>query len=166
MSAAIGLLARDLPLSPPLTGLLLLIPPITDFRAIPARFAPLIASYEQNRDAPILGHKTIDIFMENYKPDINSTLFNVLSAGADKEKNAFKGLPPTVFQVCGLDPLRDEALVYEQVLREEAGVKTKRYVYPGVPHGFWGFLPDWDVSRKFVRDTVEGMGWLLGEAQK
>ncbi|OCL04974.1 hypothetical protein AOQ84DRAFT_105538 [Glonium stellatum] len=166
LSAAIGLLARDLPLSPPLTGLLLIIPAVTDFRAIPARFAPLIASYEQNRDAPILDQKAVDTFMTNYNPDINSPLFNVLSAGADKEKNAFKGLPPTVFQICGLDPLRDEALVYEQVLREEAGVKTKLYVYPGVPHGFWGFLPDWHVSKAFVRDTVEGMGWLLKEAHK
>jgi len=166
LSAVIGLLARDLPLSPPLTGLLLLIPAVTDSRAIPARFAPLIASYAQNRDAPILNQAAIDTFMENYKPDVNSPLFNVLSMGADKEKNAFKGLPPTVFKVCGMDPLRDEALVYEQVLREEAGVKTKLYVYPGVPHSFWAFLPDWEVSREFVRNTGEGMGWLLGEAQK
>jgi len=136
MSAAIGLLARDLLLSPPLTGNLLLIPPITNFRAIPARFAPLIASYEQNYDAPILGQETSGTSMENYKPDINSTLFNVLSAGADKEKNAFKGLPPTVFQVCGLDPLRHERLVYEQVLREKAEVKTKRYVILGFPMAF------------------------------
>ncbi|OCK95478.1 alpha/beta-hydrolase [Cenococcum geophilum 1.58] len=165
MSAAIGLLARDLLLSPPLTGNLLLIPLITNFRAIPARFAPLIASYEQNYDAPILGQETIGTSMENYKPNINSTLFNVLPAGADKEKNAFKGLPLTMFQVCGLDPPRHERLVYGQVLREKAEVKTKRYVYPGVSHGFWGFLSDWDVSRKFVRDTVEGMGWLLGRCR-
>ena len=34
------------------------------------------------------------------------------------------GLPPVYFQVCGMDPVRDEGLLYEKLLRE-AGVKTK-----------------------------------------
>jgi acetyl esterase/lipase len=34
------------------------------------------------------------------------------------------GLPPTHLQVCGLDPLRDEGLLYERLLREQ-GVPTR-----------------------------------------
>lgn len=35
-----------------------------------------------------------------------------------------RGLPPALIQICGLDPLRDEALLYDRILRDD-GVKTK-----------------------------------------
>lgn len=71
-------------------------------------------------------------------------------------------LPPVYFQVCGLDPLRDEALIYERILREEYGIKTKLDIYPGLGHYFWTNWPHLEKSRTFVEDTVQGMRWLLG----
>lgn len=62
-----------------------------------------------------------------------------------------------------MDPLRDEGLLYERILREECGVKTKLDVYPGLPHGFWGFFPHLKSSRAFVKDTMRGVAWLLGK---
>jgi len=72
-----------------------------------------------------------------------------------------KGLPASYFQICGMDPLRDEALVYERILREDEGIKTKVDMYPGLPHGFWSIAPKLKVSEKFVQDSVKGAEWLL-----
>ena len=43
----------------------------------------------------------------------------------------------------------------------ESGVKTKINVYKGLGHCFWTNFPELDVSKTFVKDTVEGIKWLL-----
>jgi acetyl esterase/lipase len=66
-------------------------------------------------------------------------------------------------QVCGYDPLRDEDLIYEKVLREEGGVKTRVNVYPGLPHLFWIAFKD-KVPREAAaakQDFLDGIAWLL-----
>lgn len=65
ISAVIGHLARDEALSPPLTGLALLIPALTDhtLQDIDKEYADQIISYEQNKDAPVLSMKSVELFM-------------------------------------------------------------------------------------------------------
>ena len=65
-----------------------------------------------------------------------------------------------------MDPLRDEALIYEDVLREECGVKTRLDVYQGLPHGFWLKYTKLTATKRFLKDMVEGVGWLLGKRAK
>jgi acetyl esterase/lipase len=92
-------------------------------------------------------------------------------------------LPPTFFQICGLDPLRDDAFLYDRLLRE-AGCKTytKACVqfqqtsphrallaltnlasssYPGLPHGFAWEYPKLQSSEQYQLDVRTGLRWLL-----
>ena len=157
LTAVLSHLARDEKLSPPLTGQYLSIPALLPPAVVPEKYKEFHLSSEQNKSAPILPQAAIDMFMKGYQPDEHDPLyvpFNHPKGHAD--------LPPAYFQVAGLDPLRDEALIYERVLRDEYGIKTKLDMYPGLPHGFWLFFTMLKSAEKFRVDMVEGMGWLLG----
>ncbi|KAK5002501.1 hypothetical protein LTR28_011337 [Elasticomyces elasticus] len=159
LSCVVGHLARDNGLSPPLTGLCLMVPSALKSALVcPAQYRSILVSREQNKDAPILDERALQMFVDAYAPDPYSALsspFNWPTGHAH--------LPPTHFQICGLDPLRDEALLLERVMRRRDGVATRLDVYPGLPHAFWSLFPDLECSRRFVRDTVEGFRWLLAQ---
>lgn len=75
------------------------------------------------------------------------------------------GIPPTYIQVCGLDALRDEGLLYGRFLQEEHGIATRVDLYPGLPHHFWEFFPQLTTHiEKRTEDTVKGVLWLLNSA--
>jgi acetyl esterase/lipase len=74
------------------------------------------------------------------------------------------GLPPTYFQIAGSDPLRDEGLIYEKLLREESGVTTKADLYPGLPHAFWSWWPSAEFTKKHAKDAVGGLRWLIEQS--
>lgn len=157
LTAVLTHLARDEKLSPPITGQYLAIPALLPPSVVPDKYKEFYLSYDQNENAPVLPRAAIGMFMKGYKPDEHDPLyapFNHPKGHAD--------LPPAYIQANGMDPLRDEALIYERVLREEYGIKTKMDVYPGLPHGFLGSFPMLKSSEKFRVDMVEGMGWLLG----
>ena len=138
-----------------------MIPAFVYHQHVPEKYKKDYHSWEQNKDAAILSQKACYLFMDNYMPkpeDRKSELYNVLLW-----EKGHKNLPASYFQVCGADPLRDEALIFERVLREEEGTKTKVDVYPGLPHGFWSIFPQMEASKGFVEDSVKGMEWLLAQ---
>ncbi|KAI0942643.1 hypothetical protein AcW1_003217 [Taiwanofungus camphoratus] len=137
-----------------LTGQVLQVPIVLHPDAYPEKYKSELLSMEQNKDAPFLDRKQLDEFYRRVQvqpsnPECSPLLFP-----------SHNGLPPTYIQVCGLDPLRDEGLLYEKVLREE-GVKTKVDVYPGVAHGFQLSFPALDAAVKLDSDFKNGIRLLL-----
>lgn len=158
ISAVLAHVARDENLSPPLTGQYLAIPAVLPQAKIPEKYKQYMHSYEQNENAPVLPRAAVDMFMRGYQPDDDDDIWYA----PFNHRKGHAGLPPAFFQIDGMDVLRDEAIVYERVLREENGIKTKSFLYPGLPHGHWGFFPFLESSKKFRKEQVEGVGWLLG----
>lgn len=155
-------LARDEKLSPPLTGALLIIPSVCGYGAnkLPEPYRSRHFSLDQNENAPILGRKECEWFvLKHYRADLNSHLFRTFTW-----PGGHAGLPPISIHACGMDPIRDDALCYEEAL-QEAGVKTRLYMAPGVPHGFHVAFPRLKSAERFVADTLEGLAWLLREGR-
>lgn len=143
-------------MEPPLTGVYLGIPVVVHPDAVPEKYLPFYGTYSQNKDAPILSRESMDTLTGQYKPTPTDPLYSpLLRPGGHSD------LPPAYFQVCGLDPVRDDGLIYENVLREEYGTKTKIDIYPGVPHAFMAAFPDLVSSRRFLDDSIAGFTWLL-----
>ncbi|KIJ43694.1 hypothetical protein M422DRAFT_208596 [Sphaerobolus stellatus SS14] len=147
--------SQDPELKGKVTGLAADIPLLIHPAAYPKKFKDELKSVEQNKNAPIFGKDRLDYALTLYKPpepshpDMSPLLFPHL-----------QGLPPTYIQVDGLDPLRDEALLYAKLLKE-AGVPTKVDVYPGFPHGFDCFFPALKAATKKREDFKNGLRALL-----
>ncbi|KAF2464453.1 alpha/beta-hydrolase [Lindgomyces ingoldianus] len=149
--------AADAKLSPPITGVWLQVPCLVHSDAVPEQYKAHYNSYEEFKDAMVLDRKAMNlIYTDNYKPDPKSLLFNTLL------RSGHKSQPPTYFQVCGMDPLRDEGLIYEYALRKD-GVPTKLDIYPGIPHSGLDFMPFLSQSKKGVDDLKSGFQWLLSK---
>ncbi|KAH8821881.1 Alpha/Beta hydrolase protein [Xylogone sp. PMI_703] len=155
LCAAIIHTLRDESFAPPLTGCYLDIPALIHPKAVPTELQQYYLSYEQNMEAPVLPRILLNQFHEWYQGDPFSPEVSPLL-----NPNGHRNLPPIYLKVCGLDPLRDEALIFEKHLRD-ADVPTRLDIYPGLPHSFTATFPQLSASRKSLNDTVEGASWLL-----
>lgn len=96
-------------------GLVLDIPHVCHTEAFPVELvAPGKGSYEENMDAPILPSSRIRFFNELLDvKDPRDRYYSVLLL-PEADLAAF---PATHFLVAGRDPLRDEALLFEEKLK-------------------------------------------------
>ncbi|KJK82478.1 hypothetical protein H634G_02084 [Metarhizium anisopliae BRIP 53293] len=67
--------------------------------------------------------------------------------------------PATYIAVCGADPIRDDGLIMEKVLRE-SGVRTKLQHYENLPHVFWAFACE-PENGSFLGDVIDGIAFVL-----
>ena len=87
----------------------------------PEKYQADYKSWEQNKAAPILSREACYLFSDNYIPmeQRSDPLFSPMLFESHKD------LPPSYFQICGQDPLRDEALIFERIMREDLDIETK-----------------------------------------
>ncbi|TPX07205.1 uncharacterized protein E0L32_010908 [Thyridium curvatum] len=114
----LGNIAQD---CPPIAGQILMIPCLVNMDCYEPQLAkmkdPSISSVVENEFAPILPMKTARFFtdlLQIQDPRPSDTKLNPGNASPGQ----VRGLPPTVFGIAGLDPLRDEGLLYAKMLTE------------------------------------------------
>lgn len=149
---------------PPIAGQVLMIPCVARLDhynqlVIPHMKSKAISSYVENEDAPLLPVKVVQYFFDHLKidtHDLRDTKLNIISA-TDEE---VKGMPPSVFGIAGLDPLRDEAMLYAKKLAE-AGVPTDVHLFKGMPHGARRFGDQLKVNKAWDEVLQQGILWCL-----
>ncbi|KAL3418141.1 hypothetical protein PVAG01_09856 [Phlyctema vagabunda] len=159
IATAIALSSRDENLSPPLTGQILCVPPLLPksvYASLGEKYTSRLLSREQNGNDGFLSPAVVKMFEESYNGDDSSPLYTPF-----QHSSGLSNLPPTYVQACGLDPFRDEDILYEEKLRLEYGVQTRLDIYSGLPHHFWGFFPMLEVSQQHKRDIIAGLKWIL-----
>jgi acetyl esterase/lipase len=155
-------LLKDLPT---LAGQILIIPCVASpstYDAGPGKQLK-VSSYIENENAPLLPKRVLDFFTSLLKadaPDLKDTKLNLVNATPEE----VRGLPPAVLGIAGLDPLRDEALLYAKLLAE-AKVPTEVRMFKGVPHGHRRFGKALKASAHWDQCVDEGILWVLSKPE-
>lgn len=119
---------RDPTLKPSLKGIIAMVPTTTHFDNVPSKYESHYTAYKDNaKDAPVIDKDSMDTFYKYAGVDpTDAGCFTILATDKHAE------FPPTYFTSCEFDPLRDDAKIMEEALKE-AGVATKHDYYPGFP---------------------------------
>jgi len=147
----------DSELKSSLKGICAMVPFVAHWDNVPEQYkAKYKAVYENALDTPILdAQQSMKIFFEAVGATPNdSTMFTILS----ENKKLF---PPTYMTSCEFDPLRDDAAIMEEALKE-AGVPVKHDYYPGFPHYFW-IIPAIPEGQTFNANLLAGIKWLQSQ---
>ena len=126
-----------------------------DYDSCPDKYKSYYIAQEQNKDNPAMSQETFQRLVKLTAWDMTSDLRN-----ATKSNTPLSRQPKTYFQVEGVDILRDDGLIYEEMLKE-AGVPTKIDLYPGCVHGSMFHMMGTELGNSIFIDAIIGLGWLL-----
>lgn len=176
-AGVIAYTARDAGLSPPITGLFVSIPVCImpqAYHLVHPEWKDQLLSLEQNADNPLLTPKSLTDIQGQFISTkwyiihllMRNGITELYGSPPDDPRISFllnsdhSSLPTRAyFQICGGDPLRDEALLWQKLLQERSGTKTKVHLYSGMPHGFWRFL-QMKASQEWLEDLLQGVRFL------
>ena len=144
------------PLAYPLTGQWLNVPTLLRKEQVLEEWKHLYVSMEQNKDAAIFPASAMAVLQELTGWDMASPWRLPLNS-----THSLADLPKTYIQVDGMDCLRDDGLLYDEMLKAE-GVESRCDLYAGCPHAHATFVPGKAAERALV-DLVRNFGWMLGQ---
>lgn len=157
LTAAFSRIFQDSPLDHPLTGQWLSVPSLADSSIVPEKYKSRYLSPVQQAKNPFFSQESREFLKSCVEWDITSPMRYALNS-----TNEMRQQPKTYFQIDGADPLRDDGLIYDEMLKE-AGVETKVDFYPGCPHAHFCGFEGLEVTDRANIDTIIGIGWLLGK---
>ncbi|TBU40211.1 Alpha/Beta hydrolase protein [Dichomitus squalens] len=160
LTATLAHIVRDDPFfkDHPLTGQVPREPVILHPDAYPEEYKKDLVAIEENAASATLAKEQLLLFVSLYNPPrLDDPRFSPYYFPSHA------GVAPAYIQYNQRDPLRDDAVVLEKILKQ-AGVKTKSTLYPDLPHAFYYFTPHLAISRQVFRDTIDGVKWLLAGA--
>ena len=168
LAAVLAQKARIDNLQPPVTGQWLCVPALLPQEVVPEKYAAEDVARTENMQDPVIGWLTSERMkgLEGVLgiKDVDDVDYTPFARSVYPPKEGDKGkLAKAFLQVGGMDPLRDDGLIYERSLREEWGVETRLKVYEGYGHMFWTNWPEMEECRVFWKDILDGMKWLLGQ---
>lgn len=143
------------PLAHPLTGQWLNVPTVLKEEHVPEKWKHLYISMQQNADAAIFPASALAIVQEHTGWDMESPWRLPLNSS-----HSLADLPKTYIQVDGMDCLRDDGLLYDEILKAE-GVESRCDLYAGCLHAHATFVSGKAAERALV-DLVTNFGWMLG----
>ncbi|KIW89120.1 uncharacterized protein Z519_09972 [Cladophialophora bantiana CBS 173.52] len=144
----------------PIGGLFLSLPHVVHREIVPVKHASAFRSREENANAPIINATSLANSEKRLKTDFHSPWFSPLNLDLREIREHH---PRRVYVHGGqLDILRDDAVIYERVLREDGVAETKVDVLDGYGHVGWVSLPFPEAHSPEVKETaMDGMAWLL-----
>lgn len=161
-----GLVSNDsdqYPLSRPLTGVYLSVPILFTDSIIPVQYRATWTSRQDNAQSR---YPDVDAILQEInctEKDVISPWFSPVNLLGGDEATGAK-YPPTYLQAMGLDPVRDDAIVFEKILAAQ-GIATKLNVFPDDAHDtlscFNLVTQPRSQSPTLEEGTMEGIAWLL-----
>ncbi|KAI0032468.1 alpha/beta hydrolase fold-domain-containing protein [Vararia minispora EC-137] len=135
-----------------LTGQILQFPVLCHPGHHPERHKDRLLSMEQNKDAPLLTRKDVQGVFDFLGGDPKDPSVSPLLA------SRLGGLPRVFIQAAGLDPLRDEAILYRLHFNAKEVLFDR---YSGMPHSFGDIVSETHAGMRFMQDTENAITWMI-----
>ncbi len=149
-------------LAKPITGLFLNCPLLFEEDTVPGEYRSSYTSYQDNFSNPPLDATSMRNMRRAYGADGRSRWFSPANALLSSGSEAGRQFPPTYILAGQLDPLRDDAVVFEKLLAARQGRSTI-VMFPDDAHAGWLALPFPPKSKNpsMAECTMAGMKQLL-----